>query len=184
MARPGRPPAAMATARACAGWAASRPMSRSVSASMGIGARRSRAERESTVGSNGAASSAQRTRQVAGPGLLERLEQGVLGVEVETMCRGDDGDPEAAFHGRQRQVGGEALHLPDADLLAGTLWLHEVEVGVVVGGYFAAGRGNRGRVAQPGRRPGTAARPRGRGQGWSCPHHAAPPTAAHVVGAH
>ena len=35
---------------------------------------------------------------------LERLEQRVLGVGVEAVCRLDDGDPEPRLHGQQREL--------------------------------------------------------------------------------
>ena len=106
---------------------------------MGSGARRSRAERDSTVGSRGAASSAQSTRQVAGPGSSSVLSSAFWASRFRRCAGADDGDAEPALHGRQRQVGGQLLDLADADLLAGALGRDDVQVGVVVGGDLATG---------------------------------------------
>ena len=177
-AMPGRPPEATAAARATGGSACPSATSQSVSVSMPSGARRRRAARDMTVGSSGAASSAQSTRQVAG--LLEGLEQGVLGVLVEAMRGADDGHAVAALHGRQRQLASQLLHLRETDLLASALGLEAMQVGMVARGDLATGRaGAAGAVA---RDPCQAQQPGGevRAPAWSCRRLVDRPSAARV----
>ena len=132
-----------------------------------------RAVRERTVGSSGAASSAQSTRQVAGPGSSSVLSRAFWASGLRRWAAVIDGHAEATLHGRQRQVGDQPLDLRDADLLARPLGLHEMEVRVVAERDLATGRAALDRADAPGRPRGTAARPPGRGRASSCRRRAA-----------
>jgi hypothetical protein len=56
------------------------------------------------------------------------------------MGRADDGHAEAPLERRQRQLGGQSLDLPEADLLARTVWLDAMQVGMDAQLDLAAGR--------------------------------------------
>ncbi len=81
----------------------------------------------------------------AGRWLLERLEQRVLGVGVESLGRRDDGDPDAALERQQGKVGDQRACLIDADLTPGAGRREGMDIGVVAmidlaaGGAVAAG---------------------------------------------
>ena len=139
MATPGSPPDAVA--RPAARDASARPRSTSNAAMSraGTGPSRNLAERLATVGRMVAGSSAQSTMQASPDGLLERLEQRVLGIRVQPMGRLHDSDADASLHGQERQVRDERLDLGDPDLLPGTLRLEPVEVGVVAVLHLATG---------------------------------------------
>ena len=181
-ATPGRPPAASASARACEASAqpfspAGAPASRRPAApAQPRGAREHGGQQGCRV---------IRAEHEAGgrSRLLQRLEQRVLGVEVETVRGRDDGHPKAALHGRQGQLGDEPLHLGDADLLAGPLRLDEVQVGVVAGCHLVTGgagaTGSRGRIIRHRR----ADRPPGPGRAWSCRPRAVPRPGGREAGA-
>ena len=77
------------------------------------GPRRSRAQRDRIVGRSGSSASAQSTIVTPGRRLLERLEQGRLGVLVHAVGTLDDRDPGAALDRQQGQVGDEVADAPD-----------------------------------------------------------------------
>ena len=183
-ASPGRPWPAMAMARAGAG-SASPPVQQPARERLDRERRESQPghARERRSGSSGAHVVGTEHEAGRGAGLLERLEERVLGVRVQPLGGADDGDAKAALQGRQREVGDELLDLPEADLLARALGRHEMEIGVVAQGDLAAGRtGPTGPAGGVGL-AGTAGRRPGRRRAWSCRRRAVRRAAAHAAAA-
>ena len=74
----------------------------------------SRAQRDRIVGRSGSSASAHRMRIDPGRRLLERLEQGRLGVLVHALGRLDDGDPGTTLDRQQGQLADEVADAADA----------------------------------------------------------------------
>ena len=139
--------------------------------------------RERRSGSSGATVVGTEHEAGRGAGLLEGLEQGVLGVRVQAMGGADDGHAKAALHGRQSQVGAELLDLPEADLLTRALRARR-DGGR--GGRRSRPCGRPGRTDRAARRDrpaGRAGRRRGRGRASSCRRHGDPTRAGHEAAA-
>ena len=104
-ASPGRPPARRAS-RAAGGRIGERPRRRAVARcpAAATGPRRTRTQRERTVGRRRSSSSAHRMSVAPGGRLLERLEQRRLGVVVHAMGALDDAPRATALDGQQREL--------------------------------------------------------------------------------